>query len=89
MLRGPIGTTSSTILSCKGVMQGCIWRMIFYGIGLLRLDKDHCCKDPFILYPWYANHFALEGPALKVTRLFQPLCRWGPDIGYFPSPVKT
>ncbi|KAL7474102.1 hypothetical protein ACHAW6_000094 [Cyclotella cf. meneghiniana] len=67
MLRGPIGSTPSIILSCEGIMQGCIWGMILYGIGLLSLAEDLCHKDPSILQTWYADDFGLEGLPSKVT----------------------
>ncbi len=66
MLHGPTGSTPSIILSREGVMQGCIWGMILYGIDLLPLAEDLCRKDPSILQPWYADDFALEGLASKV-----------------------
>ena len=37
LLQGPISTAPSIILSCEGVMQGSVWGMILYGIGLLSL----------------------------------------------------
>ena len=70
-------------------MQGCVWGMILYGIGLLPLAKDLRLHDPSILQPWCADDFALEGPSVKVACLFQHLCQHGPDVGYFPSPAKS
>ena len=89
MLRGPTGTPPIIILSREGVMQGCVWGMILYGIGLLPLAEDLRRQDPSILQPWYADDFALEGPAESVARLFQRLCQRGPDVGYFPAPAKS
>ncbi|KAL7477922.1 hypothetical protein ACHAW6_003703 [Cyclotella cf. meneghiniana] len=80
-------SSSAAKASCK--MQGCVWGMILYGIGLLPLAKDLCLQDPSILQPWYADDFALEGPSAKVSRLFQRLCQRSPDVGYFPSPAKS
>ena len=48
-------------------MQGCVWGMILYGIGLLPLAEDLRRRDPSILQPWYADDFALEGPAESVA----------------------
>ena len=67
MLRGPTGTPPIIILSREGVMQGCVWGMILYGIGLLPLAEDLRRQDPSILQPWYADDFALEGPAESVA----------------------
>jgi hypothetical protein len=63
--------------------------MILYGIGLLPLAEDLRRHDPSILQPWYADDFALEGPATSVAQLFQRLCQRGPDVGYFPAPAKS
>ena len=55
------------ILSREGVMQGCVWGMILYGIGLLPLAEDLRRQDPSVLQPWYAYDFALVGPAENVA----------------------
>ncbi|KAL7474251.1 hypothetical protein ACHAW6_000233, partial [Cyclotella cf. meneghiniana] len=34
ILRGPPGTAPAILLSREGIMQGCVWGMILYGIGL-------------------------------------------------------
>ena len=70
-------------------MQGCVWGMILYGIGLLPLAKHLCRLDPSVLQPWYANNFAMEGPSSRVAALFTALCQKGPSIGYFPAPAKS
>ncbi|KAL7477025.1 hypothetical protein ACHAW6_002844 [Cyclotella cf. meneghiniana] len=89
MRQDPIGSTPSIIHSHEGVMQGCIWGMILYRIGLLPLAEDLRHENPSILQPWYANNFAIEGPASKVPGLFQCLCQCGPNVGYFLSPAKS
>ena len=76
------------LLSHEGVMQGCIWGMILYGLGLMPLAKNLRQSDPSILQPWYANNFALQGPASHVAMLFYLLCHHGPSIGYFPETEK-
>ena len=69
-------------------MQGCMWGMILYGIGLMPLAETLRCMDPTVLQPWYADNFALQGPASRVAELFQLLCRLGPSVGNFPEPEK-
>ena len=69
-------------------MQGCVWGMILHGIGLMPLAETLRRSDPTVLQPWYADDFALQGPASRVAELFHLLCRHGPSIGYFPEPEK-
>ena len=64
-------------------MQGCIWGMILYGLGLMPLAEHLWQSDSSILQPWYADDFALQGPASHVAKLFRPLCRYGQSVGYF------
>ena len=45
-------------------------------------------SDPSVLQPWYADDFALQGPASRVADLFHMLCHHGPSVGYFPEPEK-
>ncbi|KAL7478121.1 hypothetical protein ACHAW6_003911 [Cyclotella cf. meneghiniana] len=85
ILRGPPGSPPALLLVHKGVMQGCIWGMILYGIGLMPL----CRLDPSNLHPWYADNFAMEEPSSGVAALFIALCQKGPSIGYFPAPSKS
>ncbi len=89
LLRGPPGTTPALLLSREGVMQGCVWGMILYGIGLLPLAEHLRQQDPTVLQPWYADDFAMEGPSSRVATLFTTLCQKGPSIGYFPAPAKS
>ena len=88
VLRGPPGTNPAILLSREGVMQGCVWGMILYGIGLMPLAERLRREDPTVLQPWYADDFALQGPASRVAKLFHILCRHGPSVGYFPEPEK-
>ena len=69
-------------------MQGCVWGMILYGIGLMPLAEALRQSDPSVLQPWYADDFALQGPASPVADLFYMLCHHGPSVGYFPEPEK-
>ncbi|KAL7478785.1 hypothetical protein ACHAW6_004562 [Cyclotella cf. meneghiniana] len=85
-LRGPPGTKPAILLSHEGVMQGCVWGMILYGLGLMPLAKNLRQSDPSVLQPWYANDFALQGPATSVVKLFHLLCCHG--VGYFPETEK-
>ncbi|KAL7474993.1 hypothetical protein ACHAW6_003349, partial [Cyclotella cf. meneghiniana] len=62
--------------------------MILYGIGLMPLAERLRREDPTVLQPWYADDFALQGPASRVAKLFHILCRHGPSVGYFPEPEK-
>ena len=39
-LRSPPGTKPAILLSREGVMQGCMWGMILYGLGLMPLVKS-------------------------------------------------
>ena len=86
ILCGPPGTEPAILLSREGVMQGCMWGMILYGIGLMPLAEALRQSDPSVLQPWYADNFVLQGPSSRVTDLFHMLCRHGPSIGYFPEP---
>ena len=70
-------------------MQGCVWGMILYGIGLLPLAEHLRQADASVLQPWYADDFAMEGPSSRVATLFTTLCQKGPSIGYFPAPAKS
>ena len=88
ILRGTPGTAPAILLSREGVMQGCVWGMILYGIGLMPLAETLRRSDPTVLQPWYADDFALQGPASRVAKLFHILCRHGPSVGYFPEPEK-
>ncbi len=88
ILRGTPGTAPAILLSREGVMQGCVWGMILYGVGLMPLAETLRCSDPTVLQPWYADDFALQGPASRVAELFHLLCRHGPSVGYFPEPEK-
>ncbi|KAL7474032.1 hypothetical protein ACHAW6_000031 [Cyclotella cf. meneghiniana] len=56
ILRGPCGTTPAILLSQEGVMQGCMWDMIIYGIGLMPLAETLRRSDPTGLQPWYADN---------------------------------
>ena len=69
-------------------MQGCVWGMILYGIGLMPLAERLRREDPTVLQPWYADDFALQGPASCVAKLFHVLCCHGLSMGYFPEPEK-
>jgi hypothetical protein len=62
--------------------------MILYGIGLMPLAEALRRSDPSVLQPWYADNFALQGPASRVADLFHMLCHHGPSVGYFPEPEK-
>ena len=86
LLRGPPGTEPAIIMSREGVMQGCVWGMILYGLGLMPL-AEHLWQSNFST-PWYTNNFALQGPASHVAKLFHLLCRYGPSVGYFPEMEK-
>ncbi|KAL7475511.1 hypothetical protein ACHAW6_001428 [Cyclotella cf. meneghiniana] len=46
------------------------------------------CLDPSVLQPWYADNFALQGPASRVADLFHMLCHHGPSVGNFLEPEK-
>ncbi|KAL7477235.1 hypothetical protein ACHAW6_003052 [Cyclotella cf. meneghiniana] len=88
ILRGPPSSDPEILLSKEGVMQGCMWGMILYGIGLIPLTETLRRTDPTVLQPWYADNFALQGLASRVAELFQLLCRHDPSVGYFPEPKK-
>jgi hypothetical protein len=62
--------------------------MILYGIGLVPLAEALRRSDPSVLQPWYADDFALQGPASRVADLFHMLCRHGPSVGYYPETEK-
>ncbi|KAL7479438.1 hypothetical protein ACHAW6_005203 [Cyclotella cf. meneghiniana] len=85
----PLRTPPALLLSQEGVMQGCMWGMIPYGIGLMPLAEHLRRLDPSILQPWYTDDFAMEGPSSCVATLFTALCQKGPSIGYFPAPSKS
>ena len=88
ILCGPPGTDPAILMSREGVMQGCMWGMILYGIGLMPLAEALRQSDPSVLQPWYADDFALQGSASHVVDLFHMLCLHGPSVGYFPEPEK-
>ena len=60
-------------MSREGVMQGCLWGMILYGLSLMPLAEHLRQSDSSILQPWYADDFALQGPASHVAKLFHLL----------------
>ncbi|KAL7477167.1 hypothetical protein ACHAW6_002998, partial [Cyclotella cf. meneghiniana] len=62
--------------------------MILYGIGLMPLAEALRQSDPSVHQPWYADDFALQGPASRIVDLFHLLCHDGPSVGYFPEPEK-
>ena len=62
-------------------MQGCVWGMILYGIGLMPLAETLRCLDPSVLQPWYTDNFALQGLASRIVDLFHQLCHHGPSVG--------
>ena len=61
-------------------MQGCVWGMILYGIGLMPLAEALRPSDQSVLQPWYADDFALQGPASRIVDLFHMLCHHGPSM---------
>ncbi len=88
ILCGPPGTKPAIRLSREGVMQGCVWGMILYELGIMSLAEHLQQSDSSILQPWYADDFSLQGPASHATKLFHLLCRCGPSMGYYPEMVK-
>jgi len=53
ILREPPGTKPAFLLSREGVMQGCVWGMVLYGIGLMPLmkpsgDRTHPSSSPIM-----------------------------------------
>ncbi|KAL7474118.1 hypothetical protein ACHAW6_000112, partial [Cyclotella cf. meneghiniana] len=52
ILHGTPGSTPALLLNREGIMQGCIWGMIIYGISLMPLAKHLFRLDPSVLQPW-------------------------------------
>ena len=62
--------------------------MLLYGITLLLLAAKLQQAVPECLQPWYADDLTFLGPASANAKCFQLLLKWGPTVGYFPSPEK-
>ena len=75
-------------MSREGVMQGCVWGMILYGLGLMPLAEHLRQSDSSILQTWYADDFDLQELASRVATLFHLLCQHSPSVGYFPETEK-
>ncbi len=62
-VRTPPGMESKVLLSKEGVIQGCVWGMLLYGITLVPLGERLKDEQPDVLAPFYADDFALMGKA--------------------------
>ncbi|KAL7477798.1 hypothetical protein ACHAW6_003632 [Cyclotella cf. meneghiniana] len=51
ILCGPPGTDPAILLSKEGIMQGCVWGMILYGIGLMPIAETLRRTDLTVIQP--------------------------------------
>ncbi len=83
------GKECTIIYSKEGVTQGDPLSMILYGITVCPLARRLLQCMPDLIQTWYADDYALSGPASRMKIAMKLVQKWGPHRGYFPEPDKS